>query len=115
METSVATNIDEYGVWTEKMWFSNPTNEPLDERNITIMSLGLAGEVGEVMEILKKRVRDNTFDEKNFIKELGDVVYYWARIAKAFGLEPSAILQANINKLEDRKARGTMRGSGNDR
>ena len=79
------------------------------------MALGLAGETGEVMEILKKRVRDNFFDKEALKKELGDVIHYWCRICSAFELLPSDVIQTNIDKITDRKARGVMRGSGNNR
>ena len=109
-----AFNIDKYAQWTEQVWFSSENKTP-DERDFTIMSLGLAGEVGEVMEILKKRVRDNHFSQNDLIKELGDVGYYWARLCRAFNLDPSQVLQQNQKKIESRKKRGKLRGSGNNR
>jgi NTP pyrophosphatase (non-canonical NTP hydrolase) len=96
------------------MWFGSDTEE-LDERQLAIMSLGLPGEVGEVVEILKKRLRDGTFDREHLKKELGDAAFYLFRLCRAFGLQPSEVLAANIDKLEGRRERGTMRGSGDDR
>lgn len=107
-------DIDAYGDFTVEMWMSDPNGE-LDEKQLAIMSLGLPGEVGEVVELLKKRLRDGTFDRDNLRKELGDVAYYWARLCRAFDLQPSEVLAANIEKLESRRARGTMHGSGDDR
>lgn len=124
--------IDEYGQFTEEIWFSkhqldcalligNPeAGESCDcdqdpERSLMIMTMGLAGEVGEVMELLKKRVRDGKFELGSFVKEMGDVAYYWARLARHFDIHPSVILERNVDKLLDRQARGMMRGSGNDR
>jgi NTP pyrophosphatase (non-canonical NTP hydrolase) len=107
-------DIDEYGDFTVRMWMGDPAGE-IDERQLAIMSLGLPGEVGEVIEILKKRLRDGTFDRENLIKELGDVAYYWARLCRAFDVTPSEVLALNIEKLESRRARGTMHGSGDDR
>jgi NTP pyrophosphatase (non-canonical NTP hydrolase) len=109
------TDIEQYGRWTEKVWFSSPGQTELTERDITIMTLGLPGEVGEVTEIFKKKARDGTFDINQLKKELGDVAYYWARICKAFGLSPMEVLQCNVEKIESRKLRGTLRGSGDDR
>lgn len=120
-------NIDEYGKFTEDIWFSkhqldceshcgrscNCDQDP--ERSLFIMTTGLAGEVGEVCEILKKRTRDGTFDRATFVKELGDVGYYWARICRHFDILPSEVIQTNVDKLLSRKARGAMRGSGNNR
>jgi len=130
-------NINAYAQFTEEIWFSNhrpnctiftdvfaahegrphiSCNCDQDsERSLAIMIMGLAGEVGEVMEILKKRTRDGHFEIEAFIKEMGDVFYYACRLAKHFGVEPSTILEANRRKLLDRKVRGKMRGSGNDR
>lgn len=131
-------DIDAYAKFTEEIWFSkhqntcavfvnsrlghnnSPDNPECDcdqdaERSLAIMTLGLAGETGEVMELLKKRIRDGKFDKQALIKELGDVAYYWARICKHFEVYPSEVLETNITKLLDRKARGKMQGSGNDR
>ena len=120
-------NVNDYGKFTEDIWFSKhrPDCEFFcrgrcdcdqnPERSLSIMAMGLAGEVGEVMEILKKRVRDGKFDLEKLEKELGDVGYYWARICMHFGLMPGDVLGANMSKLLGRKARGTMQGSGDDR
>jgi NTP pyrophosphatase (non-canonical NTP hydrolase) len=113
-ENLLVKDIDEYGDFTVRMWMGDPAGE-IDERQLAIMSLGLPGEVGEVIEILKKRLRDGTFDRENLIKELGDVAYYWARLCRAFDVTPSEVLALNIEKLESRRARGTMHGSGDDR
>jgi len=111
---SETTNIDRYAEWAEGLWFASGSRE-FGERDYAIASLGLAGEVGEVMELLKKRVRDGNFDVEGFTKEMGDVIYYWSRLCLMFGVRPSDVLAANMRKLEDRRARGVMRGSGNDR
>lgn len=109
-------NLNEYADWTEDMWLSKGDAQTgITERDRTIATMGLAGEVGEVMEILKKRIRDDHFDKEQFTKEMGDVLYYWARLCRMYGIEPQAVMMANINKIESRRARGTMRGSGNDR
>lgn len=107
-------NIDEYGEWTEELWFISGPRE-INEKDFTIMGFGLAGETGEVIEILKKRVRDGQFDLERFTKEMGDVAYYWARLCRAFGLNPSEVLAANVAKIESRRERGVMRGNGDDR
>lgn len=113
-ERSAVRNIDSYATWTEQLWFISGPRK-LAEKDFTVMGFGLAGETGEVMEILKKRVRDGQLDLDRLTKELGDVAYYWARICKAFGLKPSAVLAANVAKIEDRRARGVMRGNGDNR
>ena len=104
-------DIDEYGRFTEEMWFTHPPNVSL-----TIMALGLSGEVGEVQEHLKKYFRDGReLNMEALVKELGDVAYYWARLCMHLGLKPSEVLAANVNKLTSRQSRGTLAGSGNNR
>lgn len=117
-------NVDDYGEYTVNRWFS--AGEELDKqsetfekqgagRSLTIMTMGLAGEVGEVVEKIKKIFRDGTFQSDLIKKELGDVVFYWARLCRYFGWTPSEVIAANIEKLDGRVARGTMRGSGDNR
>ena len=79
------------------------------------MGLGIAGEAGEVVEKIKKDIRDDYRDPQAILKELGDVVFYAVRIAKYYGFKPSDILKANHEKLEGRVQRGTTRGSGDNR
>lgn len=107
-------DIDQYGKYTSDNWFSTNENED-PTRALTIMSLGLAGETGEVIEHVKKQIRDGTLDLPGLKLELGDVVFYWARICKHFGFEPSDVLDANIAKLDSRRARGKQSGSGDYR
>lgn len=83
-------------------------------------ALGLAGEAGEVAEKIKKLVRDDNgqvTDEKkaDIEKELGDVLWYVSQIASEFDLSLSTIASSNISKLRDRKKRGKLKGSGDNR
>lgn len=112
-------NIDDFAKWTRSNWFALEEKfdnlTPLDERDLNIMSLGLPEEVGEVLAILKRRVRDGKFDELALKKELGDVVHYWSMMCNFFGIKPSEVIDLNIEKINDRRARGVLRGTGNDR
>lgn len=85
-------------------------------------ALGLAGETGEVIEKIKKMIRDKdvifplTFEEQvDLEKELGDVLWYVSAIAYYSGIELGDIATTNLNKLEDRKARDKIHGSGDNR
>lgn len=112
-------DIDAYSAWAETKWFSAACDHGDDEykflRNLFIMSMGLGGETGEVLEYLKKYIRDGTLDEKHLILELGDVMNYITAICRCFNILPSTVLAANVEKLESRLARGKQRGSGDDR
>ena len=106
-------DIDTYAFWTEEFWFSG-VGRP-DKESIAIMGLGLAGEAGEVVEHIKKYIRDGHLDADELKKELGDSIYYWCRICKQFGIEPSEVIQANVEKLISRRERGKLRGDGDNR
>lgn len=83
-------------------------------------TLGLANEAGEVAGKVKKVLRDSggDFNEENKRKvadELGDVLWYLAAVADDLGYGLDAIAQMNITKLTDRRNRGVIQGSGDNR
>lgn len=83
-------------------------------------ALGLAGEAGEVSNKVKKILRDHdgklTEERADAIaKEIGGVLYYCSELASALGLDLDYIAEQNIKILADRKRRGTLQGSGDDR
>lgn len=82
--------------------------------------LGLTGEAGEVAEKLKKIVRDKNSlvseeDKIEMAKELGDVLWYLAVFAHDLGVPLDTIARQNLDKLQSRKARGVLGGSGDNR
>lgn len=90
------------------------------EQAIIYPTLGLTGEAGEVANKVKKIIRDgsNKNDEKlvSEIKaEIGDCLWYIAVLADDFNIKLSDIASANIEKLANRKKKGTIHGSGDTR
>ena len=80
--------------------------------------LGLGSEVGEVLSVAKKKIRDGAGPEEfraAMRKELGDVLWYVAATASELGLELGDVMQGNLDKLRDRKERGALPGSGDER
>lgn len=82
--------------------------------------LGLEGEAGEVADKFKKIIRDKggmltNEDEKEILKEMGDVLWYLAETAGALGVSLSKVAEININKLTSRKERDELSGSGDNR
>lgn len=80
--------------------------------------LNLAAEVGEVLSLEAKLIRDGgDFDtyRQALKKELGDVLWHVACLANEHGFNLSEIAQTNIDKLADRKARNVIQGSGDER
>lgn len=78
-------------------------------------ALGLAGEAGEFIEKMKKRIRDGVFDRELAAKELGDVLWYLSQLAGDLGYSLEDIAKMNLKKLADRKARNAIHGSGDER
>jgi NTP pyrophosphatase (non-canonical NTP hydrolase) len=65
--------------------------------------MGLAGEAGEVVDVLKKHLHHNhPLDVAKVTKELGDVLWYCAALASALEVDLGAVAQANIDKLRAR-------------
>lgn len=66
-------------------------------------ALGLAGESGEVADIIKKSVfQGHAFDTDHLAEELGDVAWYLAVTAHAIGYDLETVLQRNVDKLRKR-------------
>lgn len=84
-------------------------------KNIGYMLYGMAGEVGELHSIYAKNIRDGKIDEENVKKEIGDVLWFVAGMCSLLGYNLSDIAQQNLDKLESRKNRNTIQGSGDDR
>lgn len=78
--------------------------------NLEYPTLGLAGEAGEVANIVKKIQRDNngvlTEETRAKLKdELGDVLWYISACADELGLTLDEIAAYNVNKLAKRHGR----------
>lgn len=83
-------------------------------------ALGIAGETGELVEKVKKHFRDyygcmNDQQKKAIIKEMGDILWYIARLADSWQIKFDDVAKENIEKLLSRKERGTIHGEGDDR
>lgn len=81
------------------------------------VALGLANEAGEAAGEIKKAVRDDGGEitperRQAIIDELGDVLWYAARIAESVGASLQDAAEANIAKVRRRLANGTLSGSG---
>ncbi len=83
-------------------------------------ALGLGNEAGEVQGKIKKVLRDNdgNFDDENRAKiadECGDVLWYLAALADDLGYTLQQIAEMNIAKLDSRRERNMIHGSGDNR
>ena len=83
-------------------------NPDLDKKDILINGvMGLCGESGEVIDIVKKHLaQGHELDKEKIIKELGDVAWYMAEIATVLDVELEDVLVQNIEKLRKRYPEG---------
>jgi NTP pyrophosphatase (non-canonical NTP hydrolase) len=109
-------NIDDYQKWTKET-ASYPEAETGSVLELMYLALGLSGEAAEVANKVKKLYRDGDSEDLRVetCKELGDIMWYMGRLAEALGVELSDILDQNRDKLMNRKARGALSGSGDNR
>ncbi len=96
--------IDEFQKWVELGWTRRVDTERDDLRELAIMSIGLAGEAGEVLEHIKKEIRgDGPLNRSELRAELGDVLHYLCRIASHYDIDMLDVMTANKRKIEARR------------
>lgn len=110
--------FDEY----QKAAIRSDTFEPCGVSEVGFVEkiMGLSGEAGEAVDKFKKILRDKNGvisdeDKEAIVKELGDVMWYVASIARYLGVPLSEVAEKNIEKLDGRLKRGTLHGSGDNR
>lgn len=83
-------------------------NPELSRRDVLINGvMGLCGESGEAIDIVKKWLaQGHELDKEHLAKELGDIAWYLAETATALDIPLEDILQANIDKLKNRYPEG---------
>jgi NTP pyrophosphatase (non-canonical NTP hydrolase) len=78
-------------------------DELLKTFDIMILGLGLAGEIGEMLELIKKSYgHGHAMDREKLAKESGDVRWYQAALEAKFDLNSSFVASMNIEKLRAR-------------
>jgi len=91
--------------------------------------LGLQSEVGELSQHLKRFFRDNDYEvtmedcvaeipaelRLEMAKEVGDIIWYATAVASDLGYSLDEVVSLNLEKLEDRKRRGVIKGAGDNR
>ncbi len=88
--------------------------EVCDKFDLKYMAIGLAGEVGEVLNEIKKIERDDnnviTPDRKLKLKnELGDVIWYFTGICNRLDYKIDEVLLCNQTKISLKKTKSDKR------
>lgn len=104
-----------YDDFVESMWVG-ATNLGTLESELNFIGLAICEEAGEVAGKLKKLSRgDGNITVKMIAQELGDTLYYITKLGNKIGYTLESLLLLNATKLTERHAKGTLKGSGDNR
>lgn len=79
-------------------------------------ALGLAGETGEVVELIKHNImHKEPIDKAKLAKELGDICWYIAALCEVYGIKMDIVAELNIAKLAHRHNGGYSKEGSADR
>jgi len=109
-------NLNDY----QKQALTTVISSDSEFRDLVHWVLGINGEAGEIAEKVKKIIRDKNgkvsdADKAEMAAEVGDVLWYLAVFAHHLGVPLETIAQQNLDKLQSRKSRGVLGGSGDNR
>ena len=95
--------LDEYQVLASRTLTSDMTRHEAS----SMLSMGLAGEAGEVVDLLKKHLyHGHPLNEDQLSRELGDLLWYVAGLCTEYGVDLSTVASMNIEKLNRRYPEG---------
>lgn len=78
-----------------------------DCRTLSNVGLGLAGEAGEVADLIKKHLHQgHDLNVAAMVDELGDVAWYLALGCEIVGVSLDTVMERNIEKLRRRYPEG---------
>lgn len=95
------------GKHSERLAKAHIYNEGVYIAELFNACLGLSGETGELLDMVKKWIfHEKSLDKDHLKKELGDVMWYVAMFCKAMNWELDEILMMNVDKLKARYPEG---------
>lgn len=101
-----------YREGVRRTWHHAPL-VPRDALEMLNAAIGIAGEAGEVAEIIKKYAfHGKDIDVVKFIDEMGDLRYYYTRLLDLFGVSDADVKRWNHDKLAKRYPEGFVEGGG---
>ena len=78
-----------------------------NEQVLTNCALGLAGETGQVVDLVKSYTfKGKDLDKEKLVHELGDVLWYLSQIAEWADIPFDEVAQENIETLNKRYPNG---------
>ena len=95
--------INEY----QKLAMTTLNKKLSNEQTLLNGCMGLCGESGEVIDLLKKHLsQGHDLNREKMIEEIGDVAWYIAEIAYALNVDLETVFTKNIEKLNKRYPEG---------
>jgi len=104
-QKDINVDVSAYMRFAEQGFNENKTDD--FRLDILHCAVGMAGEAGEVLEIIKKHVyHSKPMDKADMLSELGDFEWYKFNFIRLLGLQFSDTLKANVVKLNERYPNG---------
>ncbi|MFH1053095.1 MAG: nucleoside triphosphate pyrophosphohydrolase family protein [Candidatus Woesearchaeota archaeon] len=92
---------------------------PVIKYDFDYPAIAMAGEVGELLNKIKKIHREGKeIDSKlkeEVLFELGDILWYLAKLCRSFNWELDYVASINLIKIDERLKKGTLWGNGDRR
>jgi NTP pyrophosphatase (non-canonical NTP hydrolase) len=101
-------NLNDYQQISKRTLIDCPELQLSDEQIMTLWNaIGLAGESGEVCDLVKKGIfHQHGLDMEKLSEELGDVLWYLSALCSTLDISLEDVAQININKLKERYPNG---------
>lgn len=99
-------NMNEYQALARRTSNTNGPEQASYDKLINGV-MGLCGEAGECIDVVKKTMfQQHELETDKLIEELGDVLWYCAELACGLGVTLEEVAQRNIDKLRRRYPEG---------
>ena len=114
-------DFNSYQKFAKKTDFHSPKKEKKVFGNLfAYPTFGITGEAGEFADKIKKLYRDHEGKlspemKHDLVLELGDILWYIAKMARALGVSLDDVARLNLKKIASRKKRGMIHGNGDHR
>lgn len=84
--------------------FRTPQHPTQFELELLHAAIGIAGEAGEVVDLIKKFTFGfkSNIQRERLVEELGDLEFYMESLRKTLDITRDEVLKANVNKLDAR-------------
>jgi NTP pyrophosphatase (non-canonical NTP hydrolase) len=100
--------VDQYQTDAARTLWDKPKKKLYNVQTMALWcAIGIAGEAGEVNEVIKKWVFHNhKFNKERVREELGDLLWYITGLCTTLGISLADVMIENIDKLKRRYPEG---------